>query len=332
MLDGRWRQAVDRTTRPVGEALVRAGVGADVLTVFGLVMSVLTAFVVGSGHLVLGIVMLFATGLPDLFDGPVAKASGTASVRGAFFDSVADRVADAFLYGGIAWYLTSRHHGTMVLLPFAALAVASLISYERAKAELVGLSARGGLMERAERFILIGVCFLAGAVDAAAFVPAMWVYVGLLTITAAGRFVRTWKDAEGPARASRAEGRARALRTTGKVSSGLSEMSRRRMARWRDLRADSRWKAWREGLAQRDDEGARVSSYRRGEPPSWWRARREGVSSNRSGPTWRERRQERLRSGGGRVHARANRLSGPDGAHGPGDTSSDRSRDISGGI
>jgi CDP-diacylglycerol--glycerol-3-phosphate 3-phosphatidyltransferase len=299
-------------------------VSADVLTVFGLVMSVLTAFVVGSGHLVLGIVMLFATGLPDLFDGPVAKASGTASVRGAFFDSVADRVADAFLYGGIAWYLTSRHHGTMVLLPFAALAVASLISYERAKAELVGLSARGGLMERAERFILIGVCFLAGAVDAKAFVPAMWVYLGLLTITAAGRFIRTWKEAEGPARASGAEGRVRALRTTGKVSSG--------MARWRDLRADSRWKAWREGLAQRDDEGARVSFYRRSEPLSWRRARREGVSSNRSGPTWRERRQERLRSGGGRAHVRANRLSGPDGAHGPGDSSSDRSRDTSGGI
>src|ERR1035441_8257143 len=102
MFDGRWRHAVDRTTKPVGSALVRVGITADVLTIFGLVMSVVTAFVVGSGHLVAGIFLLFPTGLPDLFDGPVAKASGRASVRGAFFDSVADRISDAFLFGGVA--------------------------------------------------------------------------------------------------------------------------------------------------------------------------------------------------------------------------------------
>ena len=84
-------------------------------------------------------------------------------MRGAFFDSVADRISDAFLFGGVAWYLAAHHHGEMVLLPFAILAVTSLISYQRAKAELLGLSAKGGLMERAERFILLGFCFIAGA-------------------------------------------------------------------------------------------------------------------------------------------------------------------------
>ena len=143
MFDGRWRHAVDRTTKPVGTVLVRAGVTADVLTIFGLAMSVVTAFAVGSGHLVPGIFLLFPTGLPDLFDGPVAKASGRASVRGAFFDSVADRISDAFLFGGVAWYLAARHHGEMVLLPFAILAVTSLISYQRAKAELLGPVGQG---------------------------------------------------------------------------------------------------------------------------------------------------------------------------------------------
>ena len=180
MFDGRWRHAVDRTTKPVGTALVRVGITADVLTIFGLTMSVVTALVVGSGHLVAGVFLLFPTGLPDLFDGPVAKASGRASVRGAFFDSVADRISDAFLFGGVAWYLAAHHHGETVLLPFAILAVTSLISYQRAKAELLGLSAKGGLMERAERFILLGLCFIAGAVAASALVPALWVFFGLL--------------------------------------------------------------------------------------------------------------------------------------------------------
>src|SRR5579884_3852545 len=127
MLDGRWRHAVDRTTKPVGTALVRLRVTADVLTFVGLAMAAATAVVVATGHLVWAIVMLFPTGLPDLFDGPVAKASGTASVRGAFFDSVSDRVSDALMLGGVAWYLEVRHHGTMTLLPFAILGMTQLI-------------------------------------------------------------------------------------------------------------------------------------------------------------------------------------------------------------
>ena len=135
MFDGRWRHAVDHGTEPVGRVLVRAHITADVITALGLVMSVVTAVVVGSGHLLIGVGLLFPTGLPDLFDGPVAKASGTASVRGAFFDSVADRVSDAFLFGGVAWFLVAHHRGQAVLLPFAILAVTSLISYQRAKAD-----------------------------------------------------------------------------------------------------------------------------------------------------------------------------------------------------
>lgn len=242
MLDGRWRTAVDRTTKPVGTALVRARVTADVLTAVGLVMSAVTAVVVASGHLVWAIVMLFPTGLPDLFDGAVAKASGTASVRGAFFDSVADRLSDAIMLGGISWYLVSRHHGTMALLPFAVLAVTQVISYQRAKAELLGVAAgKGGLMERAERFILLGVCFVAGSVAASAFVPALWVYLGLVTATAVGRFVRVWQAAEGPVRP------ARPLRGHARRPQRISAW--REAGAFKPLReteAMARFRAWRE--------------------------------------------------------------------------------------
>jgi len=291
MFDGRWRDAVDRTTKPVGTALVRAGINADVLTVIGLVMSVITAVVVGSGHLVLGVIMLFPTGLPDLFDGPVAKVSGRASVRGAFFDSVADRISDAFLFGGVAWYLAARHHGVAVLLPFAALAITSLISYQRAKAELLGLAAKGGLMERAERFILLGACFVAGSVTAAAFVPALWVFLSLLAATAMGRFVSVWKEAEGPPPVVPAVGPADAD----------ADVTRKALARWREGGVDSRWRAWRAARAQRDGSGARATLHRRAPQPSGrWRARRAGVPSSRSGRIWRARRAARPTSRAGR--------------------------------
>jgi CDP-diacylglycerol---glycerol-3-phosphate 3-phosphatidyltransferase len=319
MFDGRWRNAVDRTTQPVGRTLVRVGVNADVLTVFGLLMSAVTAFVVGTGHFVIGIVMLFPTGLPDLFDGPVAKASGTASMRGAFFDSVADRISDAFLYGGVAWYLAANHHGTVAVLPFAILAMTSLISYERAKAELLGLPSKGGLMERAERFIFLGLCFVAAAITHSALVPSLWVFFGLVTATACGRFIRTWREAEGPVRPHKAERR---------PSIGYSELARRRVARWRDLRADSRWRAWRETQSN----GVRAVLHRRAaEPLNRWRANRSVPSdapvpsnqpsspasdaqgsSARPARTWRERRAAR-RYVRNRWHERASRHARPDG-------------------
>jgi CDP-diacylglycerol--glycerol-3-phosphate 3-phosphatidyltransferase len=292
MFDGRWRHAVDRTTKPVGSALVRVGITADVLTIFGLVMSVVTAFVVGSGHLVAGIFLLFPTGLPDLFDGPVAKASGRASVRGAFFDSVADRISDAFLFGGVAWYLAAHRHGEMVLLPFAILAVTSLISYQRAKAELLGLSAKGGLMERAERFILLGLCFIAAAVSAAALVPALWVFFGLLCATAIGRFVNVWKEAEGPPPL---------VSTRVLLAEADMDVTRRALARWREGRVDSRWRTWREARTHRDALGAHAAVPRRAAQPSGrWRARRAGVPSSRSGRIWRARREARPATRSGR--------------------------------
>ena len=153
---------------------------------------------VATGHLLLAVPLLAITGFHDLLDGPVAKAAGTASVRGAFFDSVTDRVADIVVMGGVAWYLVSVHEGHLVLLPLAIVGVSSLVSYERAKAEALGLAAKGGLMERAERMILLGVGFLASWL----LVPVLWVLLALTTATAVGRFVRVWRAAEGPARSA----------------------------------------------------------------------------------------------------------------------------------
>jgi CDP-diacylglycerol--glycerol-3-phosphate 3-phosphatidyltransferase len=260
MFDGRWRDAVDRSTRPVGTALHRRGITADVLTATGLVSATATAFAVATGHLHIAIVLLILTGLHDLLDGPVAKAAGTASVRGAFFDSVTDRVADALLMGGVAWYLIDRHDGHLVLLPLAVLGVTALISYERAKAESLGLSAKGGLMERAERMILLGVGFITGSF----LVPVLWVMLVLISITAIARFVKVWNAA-----------------------SGKDVAVRQRVVAWREGKVDSRWRTWREGGAV--PRG--VMNQRTGVPVGRWRARRQEALSSRSGRTLRARRR-----------------------------------------
>ena len=157
MFDGRWRPSVEQKLRPVGANLRRTGITADHLTAAGLVMAVGASIAIANGALRAGFLLLVLTAVPDVLDGAVAKASGTASPRGAFFDSVADRVTDALLLGGVAWYLAEHNGGHIAVLPLAVLGTSMLISYERAKAESLGFDAKGGLMERAERIIALGV-------------------------------------------------------------------------------------------------------------------------------------------------------------------------------
>jgi CDP-diacylglycerol--glycerol-3-phosphate 3-phosphatidyltransferase len=96
-----------------------------------------------------------------------------------------------------------------------------MISYQRSKAESLGLNARGGLMERAERMILLGVALLANQI----FIPVLWVMLVLTTMTALGRFRRVWQIADSPAPAP-----ARTMRAhqhTSRLRRGPSRTSRR---------------------------------------------------------------------------------------------------------
>lgn len=190
MFDGNWRTAVEKAVDPVGVSLRRAGVTADALTISGIVLAGVGAVVIGNGYLRLGFVFLVLSGIPDLLDGPVAKASGTTSTRGAFFDSVSDRVTDALLFCGIAWYLASNEPGRIMMLPVAVMAAAMLISYQRAKAELLGFEAKGGIMERAERFIVLAFGLLFDQI----LIPVLWVMLGLTLVTAVQRFVKVWRQ------------------------------------------------------------------------------------------------------------------------------------------
>ena len=79
----------------------------------------------------------------------------------------------------------------MALLPYAVMAVSSLISYQRAKAESLGIDAKGGLMERAER--IIAICL--GLLIPVLLIPILWIMLVLTSITAIQRFVKVWKQA-----------------------------------------------------------------------------------------------------------------------------------------
>ena len=219
MFDGRFRHQVERVVKPVGEQLRRTKLSPDHLTLIGLIVACGAAVAIGLGALRLGLLLVVLAAVPDLLDGALAKASNQSSQRGAFFDSTIDRVTDAVLLGGVAWFLASQRGAHAAVLPFAVMAVSSLISYQRAKAEALGLTAKGGLMERAERIILLCVGLL---FDSMLFWTMILMLV-LVTITAVQRFFKVWNQAAvAPAAAERV-----ALRQSRRASRRAQRADRR---------------------------------------------------------------------------------------------------------
>lgn len=191
MFDGNFRKPFDATVAPVAKVLTKTGFGPNAFTTIGVGLAGVTAYLLAQGQFLLAFIGLIITGLADAVDGAVAKATDNVSIAGAYFDSVADRLSDALLFLGLSWFYAVGEDPQLALLPSALYVAASLVSYQRAKAESLGFDAKGGLMERAERFIVLGFGLLFSPI----LLWVLWLMLVLTILTAVLRFRKVWRQA-----------------------------------------------------------------------------------------------------------------------------------------
>jgi CDP-diacylglycerol---glycerol-3-phosphate 3-phosphatidyltransferase len=186
-LRSQFPQYVEAVTRPVGRGLGRTGITPNVLTTLGLLLTALATYLVGSGALVLGAWVLVLGGLMDTFDGAVARATNRSTPFGSFYDSVSDRISDGLILGGLAWFL--RDQPRLFVLAVVALVAAEVTSYVRAKAEAIDLECSVGILERAERAILlmIGLLFHRWLLE-----PVLWLLAIGGSVTVLQRVHHVW--------------------------------------------------------------------------------------------------------------------------------------------
>ncbi|MBN9097706.1 MAG: CDP-alcohol phosphatidyltransferase family protein [Pseudonocardia sp.] len=150
------RVHVNRVADPLARRLLALGVTPDAVTVAGTVGSVASAvWFLPRDQLFVGTLLIWFFVMFDLVDGAMARARGHSTPFGAVLDSACDRAADGALFAALAWWCLGV--GQNRLLGVAALVClvsGQLVSYVKARAEGLGLSADGGLVERAERLIL----------------------------------------------------------------------------------------------------------------------------------------------------------------------------------
>jgi CDP-diacylglycerol--glycerol-3-phosphate 3-phosphatidyltransferase len=155
------QQGYKATTRPVTEWLIRAGVRPNTITTIGALVVIVSAVAFGVGAVRLGAGLLLLSGIIDTLDGDVARATGQTTKFGAFYDSTLDRVGDGASFIGIAAFLLTapgiRYPVAGAVTCMVAVLASLLVSYARARAEGLGLDCKVGLVQRAERIILIGL-------------------------------------------------------------------------------------------------------------------------------------------------------------------------------
>ena len=153
---------------PIVKVFIKLGLTPNIVTSIGFVLNVGVAviFILGAergdrsdlsyiGWA--GGLILFA-GLFDMLDGQVARLGNMKSTFGALYDSVLDRYSELIMFLGICYYLVGHHYFWSSIFAFVALIGSMMVSYVRARAEGLGIECKGGLMQRPERVVTIGLC------------------------------------------------------------------------------------------------------------------------------------------------------------------------------
>ena len=172
----RFRQFWTHVWSPVGDFLLRRGVSPNAVTLVGTLGVVAGAVVCfPQGWLLAGVLVISLFVFSDMLDGYMARTSGQVSPFGSFLDSTLDRIGDAAIFGGLAmYYVGPGDNRWWAALAVYCLSMGSVTSYARAKAESLGMQAKVGIAERADR--LVAVLLMTGLsdlLDVPALIPVM---------------------------------------------------------------------------------------------------------------------------------------------------------------
>jgi len=157
MLNRFARALFTRLLTPVARLLLRLGVSPDVVTLVGtLGVAVGALALYPGGHLLAGTLVITAFVFADTVDGIMARTSGRSSSWGAYLDSTLDRVGDAAVFGGLVlWFTGGGDDRLAAVLALACLTLGSIVSYAKARAEGLGMTANVGIAERADRLVAV---------------------------------------------------------------------------------------------------------------------------------------------------------------------------------
>ena len=181
--------------------LLALGVHPNVMTIIGtagVVFGALFFFPKGGIYLFWGVMVITFFVLTDMLDGTMARLGNKSSRLGAFLDSTLDRVADAAIFGALVWsFVVDERSLVTAAAALVCLILGFLVPYSRAKAESIGVEAKGGFAQRSDRLVLgLTATGLVGlGLDVSVLTWTLWVLSLLAAMTFGQRIYSVVKAA-----------------------------------------------------------------------------------------------------------------------------------------
>ena len=197
ILTARLQEIFLKILSPLIHLLTKWKVSPNTITLAGLFITVLSAVAFTFGHIRTGGILILLGGLCDTFDGSIARSTGKTTGYGAFFDSVIDRYSELVMFFGVTAHFIRINDFLTAIVIFFALCGSIMVSYCRARAESLGFDAKTGIMQRAERIILLG---LGALIHLTALKIAIWLIAILSNLTALQRIRRVYRQEANPAK------------------------------------------------------------------------------------------------------------------------------------
>jgi archaetidylinositol phosphate synthase len=182
------RDTLKPALEKMGKGFAATGLSPNFWTAVGLGFALLSALVYGLGiefGLIIGGVLLLVSGFFDMVDGQVAKVTGKTSKKGSYLDSMFDKIAETAIFLGILVGGYAEPY-----LVFLAITLSLLVSYARAKSDIINVKLQGiGIGERAERLLVIAIIGIIGFMDYAVIIVVI-----IAGITLVQRMIVTTKN------------------------------------------------------------------------------------------------------------------------------------------
>lgn len=199
MIGSQLRPVVGRIADPLVNRLLVWGVSPDAVTAtgtLGVVAAALAFFPRGSFLVGTLVITLFV--LTDTLDGALARKRGVTSSFGAWLDSSCDRVADGAIFGGLVlWFAGKGDDDVLLAVSLFVLLCSQVVSYEKARAEGLGLTCNVGIAERPERLIIaLAATGLVGfGVPDVLLAVSLWLLAVLSLVTVGQRLAEVHRQA-----------------------------------------------------------------------------------------------------------------------------------------
>jgi CDP-diacylglycerol---glycerol-3-phosphate 3-phosphatidyltransferase len=183
------RAGLDYLFLPFAWLLLACRVTPNQVSLMGILLNLITAWLIVDGQLLLAGPMYLLAGGLDLLDGVLARLAKMATRFGAFLDSTADRISEGVVFAAIAYHFASHGQSIEAAVAVLALLGSLLVSYTRARAEGLGLQCNVGIATRAERVVLVALGLIFGLLP-----EAMYLVAALTAFSATQRIVHTLRQ------------------------------------------------------------------------------------------------------------------------------------------